>query len=159
MLKIFNKRGYEITDENEDYITAVKPDGNEVYAFKKVVEKFGVSELKLKMNVINSSDIKHFIIVYSEPPTSSVMKTIEGLKVSKGSKVELFSEKDLLYDPTEHVLTPKHELYKGDQSKIKKAELPVLLSTDVICKYYGFEKGVIVQITRKDGTVVLRTVR
>ena len=60
-----------------------------------------------------------------------------------------------MFNITKHELVPPHKLYRGskfelfDKLMIKSSEqLPYILGSDPICRYYNFRKGQIVEIDR-----------
>lgn len=67
----------------------------------------------------------------------------------------------LLYNPTIHIDSVKHEKVKNFEHKYKKynLKLPVLLSLDPICKWYGYKPDDIIKITRDDGSIIYRIVK
>ena len=77
--------------------------------------------------------------------------------------IELFNILELQIDITEHELVPKHEKTtkeeKEELEKKYKGKLPIILHTDVISRYYFFQRGDYIRITRKDGNVVYRIVK
>jgi DNA-directed RNA polymerase subunit H (RpoH/RPB5) len=74
---------------------------------------------------------------------------------------ETISYSKLLYDPTIHIDSVKHEKVKNFEHKYKKynLKLPVLLSSDPICKWYGYKINDIIRITRDDGSIIHRIVK
>lgn len=69
-------------------------------------------------------------------------------------QIETFLITDLLVNITKHQLLPKHEILSAEeqQSLLKKldvqpSQMPRMLETDPIVKYYGLEKGQILKIT------------
>ena len=80
--------------------------------------------------------------------------------------IELFQEEELQYNITKHYLVPKHELSYPKGTKISKDfkdkygdKFPVLLKTDPVARFYGYNKGDIIKITRKGGYVTYRFVK
>lgn len=101
--------------------------------------KFNKDQYKIYNKYIVLNDITHCIILYDEI-TSNVKwlidnKTFEGFEMNK-----------LQFNITKHYLVPKHE--KVD---IKfKDNLSIILVTDPIARYFNFQPGDIIRITRKD---------
>jgi len=68
------------------------------------------------------------------------------------------------YNLTKHELVPKHEKVDineknaEDFKKSKTDKFPILLKTDPVARFYGFSKGDIIKITRKNGYVTFRRV-
>ena len=116
---------------------------------------------------MHKMDIKHGIIVYKNSVTSSAKKIIENLtdislSTENSLKIELFSEEELTINITKHVLQPTFERLSDDKSKKFKKKygikFAILLKTDPISKFYGYEIGDVIKITRK-GYVTWRIVR
>jgi len=62
---------------------------------------------------------------------------------------------DLKINITKHRLVSKHMSVSSEElveikKKIDITKLPVLLTTDPMCKYYAFRKGSVIKIQRKD---------
>ena len=79
---------------------------------------------------------------------------------------ELFEENELQYNITKHYLVPKHELLFEKGSKGAKEfkekysdKFPIILKTDPISRFYGFNKGDIIKVTRKGDVVMYRIVK
>ncbi|KAL7712794.1 DNA-directed RNA polymerase I [Entamoeba marina] len=82
------------------------------------------------------------IIVYHGQLSSVVKQSIERSKC----QWEVMQEDELIVNVTKHVLVPKHILL------ITVSQLPRLLKTDPICRYYGFQRGDVIKIVRKSET-------
>jgi DNA-directed RNA polymerase I, II, and III subunit RPABC1 len=112
------------------------------------------------MNIIKIVGINHGIIIYRDNATPVAKKMIQN---NTNICLELFKEEELLYNITKHILVPIHEyLSESDTIEFKKkfgTKIPVILSTDVIARFYNFKKGSIIRIIRKDDYVVYRIVK
>jgi DNA-directed RNA polymerase I, II, and III subunit RPABC1 len=104
-----------------------------------------------------SGKITHCILVYPKAITSQTKKYIESTR-SRFS-IELFSEEDLLVNVTRHKMMPEHTLMTSEEkSKFLKAsclvieQLPRILVSDPVCRYYGAKRGDIMRIIRKSET-------
>lgn len=69
---------------------------------------------------------------------------------------QIFEEPDLLYNPLEHILSPRYEVIPSDQESkllermgLTKDKLPEALDNDPSIKFLGCQIGQIVKITRK----------
>ena len=108
-------------------------------------------------------DVHHCLIVYKDNVTPVAKKIIEEIKELK---IELFHQDELQYNITKHYLVPKHELiYKkgtAEYSNFKDKytdKFPIILKSDPISRFYAYEKGDIIKVTRKNGYVMYRIVR
>lgn len=73
--------------------------------------------------------------------------------------LEHFQLKELIVNITKHELVPKHELLEdGDVTQLlqryrcKLSQLPKILVTDPVAKYYGLRRGQVVRILRRSET-------
>jgi DNA-directed RNA polymerases I, II, and III subunit RPABC1 len=95
------------------------------------------------------------IIVFLDNSFSRAeMEIIEDFE-SNHPNTRLLSYKHLMFNITKHELVPKHVLYKGNKFElfetlmIKSSEqLPFLLKSDPIARYFNFRRGDIIQIHR-----------
>uniref|UniRef100_A0A0E0R427 RNA polymerase subunit H/Rpb5 C-terminal domain-containing protein n=1 Tax=Oryza rufipogon TaxID=4529 RepID=A0A0E0R427_ORYRU len=77
----------------------------------------------------------------------------EAIKEIFKFKVDIFQATDLLVNITKHVLKPKHEVLSADQKakllkeyNVEDSQLPRMLETDAVARYYGFDKGTVVKV-------------
>lgn len=171
VIVMLGKRGYTIMEDEEDKpIVASRGVGartKKVVVFFCESRKLSVKDLEGITKEMNTRDISHGIIVYKNAVTSKAKETIQqfeivGKQLSK-FYIELFEDKTLEYDITEHILVPKHEaLTKVQSAEFKKTYgtgIPTLLTSDPVCRFYGFQKGDVVKITRRNGYITYRLVR
>ena len=95
---------------------------------------------------------KNGIIITPKPLSSSARKKIESLV---SYNIYIFLESEMVYDPTEHYLTPEHVPLTNEEQRdfLKRNELsidqfPIILTTDMIARYYGFLPGQVIRINR-----------
>jgi len=161
VFSMFKKRGYSgvIFEDEKNQITGYCKD-EKVIALISPVEKLNVDEIKIANALMTNEDSNHALIVYENVPTSAVKNAV-GNMVELGLEIELWSADDLQFDITEHKLVPRHE--KVDQKLVKtfpdKANLPILLKSDIVSRFYNYRKGEIIRVFRRDGTIVFRIVR
>ena len=162
-LELFEQRGYDILEKDEDQILGIKKDGKQVCAFMANTPKFNVERIQEYISIMKQIDVAHAIIIYKDNATPVAKKIIEE---STEMVLELFQEEEVQYNITKHYLVPKHELYceKGSSNAKKFKEqysdkFPIILKTDPVCRFYGFNKGDIIKVTRKDGHVIFRMVK
>jgi hypothetical protein len=107
-LEMFEQRGYEIVEQDDERILAIKEDGNQICAFiSKNMTKFNVDRIQEYISMIKKMDIWHCLIVYKDSATPIAKKVVED---SKEIIIELFNEDELQYNITKHFLVPLHEL-------------------------------------------------
>ena len=121
--------------------------------------------MKVKLftfSMMKKMDINHSIIVYQDTATPVAKKIIEE---STELNIELFHVDELQYNITKHSLVPRHQImYKKNTvgcSNFKKkysSKFPLLQKNDPVARFYGFDTGDIIKITRDDG-VMFRIVK
>lgn len=105
----------------------------------------------------------HVLIITSESPSPSVLTSIlqkdkaMQSKTTEHALLQVFTLKELQYNPSKHILVPKHELMDNEQEikellvkyQVKsKNHLPHMFKTDVMAKWLGLRVGDVVRITR-----------
>lgn len=156
-------RKYTIISETKDRIFATKIAGERMVCMLDCINcKFGIDNIKQKIDQLNADEIKHCIIVYNDVPTSAVKNTIIDLEKT-GKQIELFHIDDLQYNCTKHSLVPKHSALELKESITFKKKygtnLQVILHNDPIARFYNFRPGNIIKIVRKDGCPTYRIVK
>jgi DNA-directed RNA polymerase I, II, and III subunit RPABC1 len=153
-LEMLEQRNYEIINKEEDQIVALKPDGNQVIVFLSDSLKFNVKNIQMYITIMDELQIFHAIIIYKESITVFTKKAIEQ---SLEMTFELFAVEDLQYNITKHVLQPKFECLTTEEStKFKKQygnRFPTLRRDDPISKFYGYNKGDVIKITRPNNYI------
>jgi DNA-directed RNA polymerase I, II, and III subunit RPABC1 len=163
-IEMFKQRGYEIVEQDDERILAIKEDGNQICAFiSKNMTKFNVDRIQEYISMLKKMDIWHCLIVYKDSATPIAKKVVED---SKEIIIELFNEDELQYNITKHYLVPLHELFLKRKTKeceeFKKKysdKFPVILKSDPVARFYFYDKGDIIKITRKNGYVTFRIVK
>jgi DNA-directed RNA polymerase subunit H (RpoH/RPB5) len=159
-LEMFNQRGYEVVEYDDERILAIKEDGTQVCAFLTVSNnKFNVDKIQECISSMKQMDVFHAIIVYKDTVTPIAKKIVEE---STDILIELFNEEELQYNITKHYLVPKHELlYKKDSIEAKefrKNKYPIISKKDPVSRFYNYTIGDVIMITRKNGTIMYRVV-
>lgn len=159
-IEMLTQRKYEIIDDEEDKIVALKPDGNQMIVFFTDSNKLNVKNIQVYISLMNDLQIFHAIIVYKDGVTSFTKKAIEQ---SLEMKFELFAEEDLQYNITKHRFQPKFEKLKlEDASELKKKygiNFPIMRKDDPIAKFYNYQKGDIIKIIRNSNYTSYRIVK
>lgn len=153
-LEMFQQRGYNIIDHDEDRINAIKQDGQSICAFMADTPKFNVTRVQEYIAFMNELGTNHGLIVYKDNVTPMAKNIVEN---SQDIIIELFTEEELQYNITKHRLVPKHERLSPEEASKFKARFgsnfPVLLRTDPVARFYGYKRGDIIKVTRKDGII------
>lgn len=134
-----------------------------VFALTKGLRKTILSEL-------NDEDISKFIKKYNNKlnivlifnndnistPYLQVIGKFDKQLQKKGGSLQYFQMKNLMFNPTKHVLVPKHTKLTPEEItevmnkySIKgKIQMPFILRTDIIAKWLGLKQGDVVKIER-----------
>ena len=121
----------------------------------------GVDCLKKHLKETCTESVKDYIIVYENQITSTCNRIISDLFQYN---IELFCLEDFLFDFTELYYYIPHERVKN-QEKINElrerydTKFPILLSSDPVCKYFGFKKNDIIKVIRSDKEIAYRIVK
>lgn len=107
----------------------------------------------------------NFLLIFSQEaaPSSTVMNTLEDREkkvLASGGMFQIFYKHELLYNPSKHVLVPKHEKLSDEEARevmerymVKsRSQLPVILKTDMMARWLGLRHGDMVRITRHNDT-------
>lgn len=165
-------RDREILDQDEmDYMHGFGP--NELTALankgvfsidinKKInimfyVSKFKMQDFKPHLDRCASFDLT--ILVVADPLTTANLKAIAEYQKKNDLQLNLqvFTVPELLFNVTKHTLVPKHEVIKDEElaeelvkrfNVKNRHQLPLILKTDPIARYYGIKPGQVVKITR-----------
>ena len=159
-LEMLEQRNYEIIEPEDDRIIAQKPDNNQMVVFLSDAIKFNVKNIQMYITIMDELQIFHAIIVYKDSITAFTKKAIEQ---SLEMTFELFSLADLQYNITKHVLQPKFEcLPTEDATKFKKTfgiKFATLRKDDPISRFYAYNKGDVIKITRPNNYISYRIVK
>ncbi|XP_057457647.1 DNA-directed RNA polymerase V subunit 5C [Lotus japonicus] len=100
--------------------------------------------------IVDRERLTRLILIVQSKMTSFALKVLE----QKPYKVEIIKLSDLLVNITNHVLQPKYEILSANEKqkllmkyKLEDKQLPYMLRTDAIARYYGLEKGQVIKIT------------
>jgi DNA-directed RNA polymerase subunit H (RpoH/RPB5) len=181
LLELLQDRGEDtkaiqtaITEMAGDY-TPLKQSIYDHWKTDKTTVVFALSKLFFSnyiKNYIKDTEINLFelyerprvILITDETPSPSLLSTFQQRDKQHQAAVppverpilQLFTLKELQYNPTHHQLVPKHvwipettvkEILEKYQVKTK-SHLPHILRTDKIAKWLGLRVGDVVQITR-----------
>ena len=129
---------------------------------QKVQVCFFKDGTKLEQNIkksittyhISKDDLLIVILCNKQKPLASYLETDK-------ENVEIFWYKSLTFNPTRHILVPKHELLNPiEKDELKKiymlnrmTNLPTIRLSDPIAKYYGMREGDVCRITRHNPNI------
>ena len=153
------------SDENKNNVVFDEEDcllqnnDDKIIVFFPVENKVNIDTIKEILYKMEKVHIKNCIIVYKESITSSAKKTLDVLELN----IEMFHLEQLQYNITKHNLVPKHIRIEDKQQKkelLKKygTQLPVLLKSDAVSRFYNYKKGDLIKILRTNNTICYRLV-
>jgi DNA-directed RNA polymerase I, II, and III subunit RPABC1 len=167
ILRMLETRGYDIAniDENiingndEMFLLNKKNDkDSKIYVFlPELNTKIGVYIIKQYIKEMHDTKVRRSIVVVKDAVTAFAKQVFKDAARDTVFPVviECFKENELLIDKLNHVLVPRHELISDEEKKeilkiyrAKETQLPKILSSDPIVRYFGASKGQVFKITR-----------
>jgi len=135
---------------------------------EKVLVYFYILDTKIKktdMEHVNALMIKKecssVILIIKEKVTSRVSSILDLI-----DKSQVFYEKELCYNPINHVLAPKYKILSKEEIDellesyhITLKNLPGIFKNQPVPKYYNLQEGSVIEIHRSDNSLYYRTVR
>ncbi|CAI0439786.1 unnamed protein product [Linum tenue] len=104
----------------------------------------------ISAQIVNRDSLTGLILILQGQITKQAEKALRLFKFN----VEIFQITDLLVNITKHVLKPRHQILTSQEKKkllkeynIEDKQLPRLLRSDAIARYYALEKGQVVKVT------------
>jgi DNA-directed RNA polymerase subunit H (RpoH/RPB5) len=163
VVDMLKKRNYTVIQKNtnNNEIECTTDTGHKCIVIFTNQYKINTNYLKICIQDTMNRNITRVILIHNGNITVSVKKIIE---LNKQQSFELFQTVDFIYNITKHDLVPLHEKVvdlkeEFSESAIKDlCNLPVLLSTEPISKFYNYKTGDVVRITRRSGIVIYRIV-
>lgn len=145
-----------ITEIDDSTILAQTPSNTNVLVHFFVESKVGIKSIKNLQSLLEEYNCTQSIIVYRSNLTIFAKNALEEMNI----EIEVFCEKELYYNVTQHKYVPKHKLIQSkqiindilDKYKCSLRNFPLLLKTDPISRYYGFKSGSFIEITRTSET-------
>lgn len=163
IIEMLNDRGIKM-DIQTDAINDIISSNNNRITFEVILNKIKIiyylnmkfkwSEMK-KVFDNEDPDNKYdlYFLIIKDKISQSNMKLINALNLN----IQIFDIKELQFNITKHILVPKHELIKDEEvvkslleqySLKTKYQMPIILKTDPVAKYYNLKNGDVVKITR-----------
>ncbi len=119
------------------------------------ITKFRISEFTSTLK--RTPDFELCLVVLNDKLTAPNARTIAEYSKKNACTIQTFILNDLQYNITRHVLVPKHEVISDEtevesllkQLQVKsRHQLPSILRSDPIARYFGVKPGNIMKITR-----------
>ena len=112
------------------------------------------------IQILDKSSTASGIIVYPDNITASARKILHNLL---NMKIELFASNELQMNITKHKLSSPHIKLNEKEKEIfinqYGQDIPQILKSDPMSRFYNFEKGDIIKIVRNDGSISYRIVK
>lgn len=116
--------------------------------------QLGVDSVAAAIAEMERNKARSGVIITPKPLSPSASKKLDGLVAYN---IQIFSEEEMSYDPTEHFLVPKHiPLSKEERTNFLQTNninidnMPIILASDIMARYYGMRGGDIVKIEREN---------
>ncbi|KAE8719682.1 DNA-directed RNA polymerase subunit 5-like protein 1 [Hibiscus syriacus] len=130
---------------------------DQMYVFFFTEEKVGVPIVRNCAKRMKADNVYNAILVVQRALTAPAKAAI--VEINSYFHMEVFEEAELLTNITEHMFVPKHTVLKDHEKKellqkyrVKETQLPRILVSDPVAKYYGMRRGQVVKITRQSVT-------
>ncbi|WVO20344.1 uncharacterized protein IAS62_001638 [Cryptococcus decagattii] len=115
------------------------------------------ASMKTFIGSMDKMGARRGIIIWSEKMSPAAKKTLQ--EMQSEYYLEDFPESDLLVNITKHFLVPKHTIMKPEEKsalikryRLKETQLPRIMVTDPVAKYYGLKRGQVMKIERASET-------
>lgn len=136
-------RGYTRTDNSELF----KNGDTNVYVRVCMIDKLNVALFQTYFKQLGENN-QHLILIYVSGVTPQLNVVVQMLE-SKGHTIEFFKISELQFNITSHRLVPKSRKIDNPGSFLEKHRdsLPVLLSSDILARFYLYKPGDIIEMT------------
>lgn len=164
IVEMMTDRGYAVTKRSLDAElsreTLVAQNATDTcYIFISTNPKMGIGEYRKYRDIMQRDEIRHIIIAINQSMTSFTSSELSQVN-GEDAEIEVFYFKHLTRNPTRHRLYRKHRaLSDSEKQQFLKShratleDLPKFYRDDLICQYFNFPVGTIVEITRTTGTL------
>ena len=172
IIKIFCHRGYIklenlqksinklVEQENDDYEYTLTLDVDTNYNTTIKDKQIIIKLFDYKISSINkTSPIGEFITKYNNAYKFMIVDDINSKSVkiisSYSTPCEIFKTSELMLCIVEHILVPNHKVLSKEEGNIvlneycaKKRDMPLILTTDPVARFYNMKPDEICRITR-----------
>ncbi|KAG0434801.1 DNA-directed RNA polymerases I, II, and III subunit RPABC1 [Dictyocoela muelleri] len=143
----------DINNNNDD--KNIKNDNDALVVQISDEPKISLKSIKLIIDDLERQNIKKLILISEEGASYSAQKVIDECNL----EIDFFKIKELMFNVTKHILVPKHRIMSENEKieylnkrKISENELPKILKSDPVAKYFGARKGDVFEIERNSST-------
>jgi DNA-directed RNA polymerase I, II, and III subunit RPABC1 len=141
------------------YGNKINDESSTIFVEYIVAEKLTVDHITKFCIKLKEKNIPNGIIIISGSITSMARQKLKETNDSKLFHIELFEDKELIVNITEHELVPKHIILSDEEKqtllkkyRLKESQLPKILTTDPVARFLGLVKGQVVKIIRASET-------
>ena len=165
-ISLLNFYGYKINDDSSsifvEYLAEEKLKVEHIQKFFNKLIK-GRIDGEINENEMqnggNFNSIQNGIIIIPGTITSLAKQKLKESNDSRACHIEVFEDKELIVNITEHELVPEHIILSEEEKKallkkyrLKESQLPKILTTDPVARFLGLVKGQVVKIIRASET-------
>ncbi|XVE71936.1 hypothetical protein DITRI_Ditri10aG0191200 [Diplodiscus trichospermus] len=130
---------------------------DQIYVFFPAEQKVGVPMVRNCAKRMKTDNVFNAILVVQKALTAPAKAAI--VEINSYFHMEVFEDAELLTNITEHMFVPQHKVLTDQEKKellekyrVKETQLPRILVTDPVARYYGMKRGQVVKITRQSVT-------
>lgn len=135
----------------------VAPPHDRIFVFFASEPNVGVRQVRTYEMCMKERKMRRAILVVQESVTPFAKRELA--RLAPQFVIEVFAERELLFNPTHSDLVPPHILLsKAEKAqllvdwKVKDAQLPRINTSDPIARYYGYRRGQVCKIIRRSET-------
>ena len=112
-------------------------------------KKIGKREIITLIQEMEEEGHQHLIIIIPQKLTPLAIQELK----NTDKEIEVFIYKELMFNITRHYTQPKMKILNKEEKysliqQIKQSQLPIILRTDPICRYYNAKPGDIFEFKR-----------
>lgn len=158
--EMLQDRGFTSISDEENQIHAFNETGESIIVFF-VNGKLNIETIREHVDLLKDNDIQNGIIICTDDITPRGKNIIDTVNNIGEIKLEVFNANEFICNKTKHRLVSKHVKLGRDQAEgivHKYGKIPEILTTDPISRYYGYSKGDVIKVFRKDGGICYRLV-
>jgi len=117
----------------------------------------GSPTLRQAVEKIQEEEVVHSLVVHKYEMTRHATRSIAEIKAKFSLELQVFHQKELIYDIMAHECVPRYEILRPDEKQdlldkycVIPSQLPRLEVKDPVARYLGLSKGQVVKITRSN---------
>lgn len=155
---MLSHRGFQVEDEDSFVFRHSSEEEKKIKVFFCLYSKLNIERIKAYIQELETSQIRHCVIVFDDVITSSCKKILEYMV---RFTFETFHLNEMQYDLTKHVLYNVHEkLTPRELENVQcSKKFPILLKSDPVCRFFHFQRGDVIRVRRHDGVIIYRVVK